>query len=285
MQSGLYLLQNSLEVFSPSERSVAEYILQNPQALLNTGITELAQQTGSSSAAVIRLCKRLKLDGFSELKMLVARDVYSQQYKEEYPDFTFSSQSDITDISRQLLHAYGHNVDDLNKTLNVKSLEAAADTLAAARSVFICGFGASGLAAMDLHQKLTRLGKLSLFEQDTHLLLTAACNVREQDAAIAFSYSGETKEVLASINMAKQNGAKTIAVTRIGANPLSKAADISLFVPGTEPLSRHGAILSRLNQLMIIDILYTSLITKNMDSCFANIEKTKNAVRSVLRMP
>ena len=157
------------------------------------------------------------------------------------------------------------------------------DTVSAilhARSVHICGIGASAVAAMDLQQKLTRLGILSTFHQESHMQLTAAATLTPADLFFAFSYSGETKEILAPVQIAKENGVKVAAVTRVGGNSLSKLADFIFYIPDTESLSRHGATVSRMNQLLVIDVLYTALITRDIEQSIEKIARTGKVVAS-----
>ncbi len=65
---------------------------------------------------------------------------------------------------------------------------------------------------------------------------------------------------------AKQSGATVIAITRIGGNSLSKLSDQVLAVPDSEALYRQGASLSRLSQLVVVDILYSCLIARRSDA-------------------
>lgn len=59
----------------PSEKRIAQYILQNPdEAILLTAIA-LGEKSKTSSAAVIRLCKSIGFSGFQELKLRVTGDL------------------------------------------------------------------------------------------------------------------------------------------------------------------------------------------------------------------
>lgn len=280
MNSCCYLIQNSLSNCSPSERRIAEFILEKPQESMMLGISELAEQAGSSTAAIIRLCKRIKVDGFRELKILLAKDVYSTPIVQEYPEFTFLPNESIEDITHKIISAHRQNLDNMLKTVNPKVIEITVTKILSARYICIVGIGASGIAALDLHQKLVRVGLLSFFNADSHMQLTAAATLTEKDVCIIFSYSGETEEALTAADSAKKSGVPTFAVTRIGINSLSKICDYSLFIPDTESIVRHGAFLSRLNQLMVIDIIYTALISSDIINSFENIDKTRKAVKS-----
>ncbi|WRK54774.1 hypothetical protein SD457_07710 [Coprobacillaceae bacterium CR2/5/TPMF4] len=54
--------------FSNSEKNIAKYILDNGENVLNLSIKELAKETYTSPATIVRLCQKLGLDGSRILK-------------------------------------------------------------------------------------------------------------------------------------------------------------------------------------------------------------------------
>ncbi|MEL3906707.1 MAG: MurR/RpiR family transcriptional regulator [Treponema sp.] len=273
------MLKESLPNCSPSEQQAARYILEHPADAMRCNISDLAAQAQVSTAAVTRLCKRIHVGSFNTLKLMLAKDVYSPEQHDVFlPDFNFEKDSSLERITSALIHAASGNFQNVGKLLNETVLFQTVAEVLHARSVHIGGIGASAVAAMDFHQKLTRLGILAVFHQETHMQLTAAATLTPSDIFFAFSYSGETREVLLPAQIAKENGVKIAAVTRVGSNSLSKLADFVFCIPDTESLSRHGATISRMNQLLIIDIIYTALITRAMEHSIENIARTRKAV-------
>ncbi|MEN6477844.1 MAG: SIS domain-containing protein, partial [Rectinema sp.] len=106
---------------------------------------------------------------------------------------------------------------------------------------------------------------------------TAACGLGAQDIAIAVSYSGRTASVVQAAEEARTSGARLIAVTTLGQNPLAHIADILLPIPVTESVFRQGASLSRSTQLVVIDILYASLVSRNIERVIPLIERSMRA--------
>jgi len=174
-----------------------------------------------------------------------------------------------------MIAAYRHNLETLDKAMSRKNMERAAALIHKARVVHLVGIGASGIAALDFSQKLARLGKPSFYSADSHLQITDASTMSREDALCAFSYSGKTQEIINCAKEARKTGAKVITVTNISANPLSKLGDICLFVPHSESLTRYAATISRLNELMVVDMLFNAIIVRNFDASIESIEKTK----------
>ena len=62
---------------SNSESEVRDYILKNSKSVITMSTQELASKSFTSPATVIRLCQRLGLKGFSELKIMIASELKS----------------------------------------------------------------------------------------------------------------------------------------------------------------------------------------------------------------
>lgn len=267
MEGCITLLQQSLSYLSPSEGKVASYLLDHTSKAVSLSITRLAQESGSSTAAVVRLCKRLKFDGYGDLKLALAREVYGKTTNNEGPYiFDLSKAEGAASISSMMVDTVCESITSLKSVLATKQLEMAVDVLDHAEKILLAGIGASALAAMDLYQKLGRLGIFSSFPNEPDLQIVNACTLDEKSVCIIFSYSGETKTMRQVAQQAKKAGATVIAVTRVGGNSLSKIADIVLTVPDSEALYRQGATLSRLNQLVVVDILYSNLIVNRSNA-------------------
>jgi DNA-binding MurR/RpiR family transcriptional regulator len=74
--------------------------------------------------------------------------------------------------------------------------------------------------------------------------------------AIGISHSGATRETLEPLEMAKERGATTVAITTDPRSPLARAADIRLISATSETSFRTGSIGGRHSVLMIVDCLY-----------------------------
>jgi len=276
-----YLLEKLTQSKTPSEKKIATYLLSNTKEVLNMTILELAKNADTSTAAIIRFCKRLDLKGYPELKIALAKDFFSidESINNQIPKtFDFSKKASLTEISDNILNLTKNAIENLSKTINPESLEKVINKIKSCRSIQILGTGASGIVGKDLHQKFCRLGYVSLFNEDTELQTITACSATKEDVVFAISYSGEHKSVIKSANEAKKNGAYIIAITRFKKTEIAKIADICLYVPDVESLYREGASLSRISQLLIVDILYQTLITRDYDQSYKLLHRTWDSI-------
>ena len=85
---------------------------------------------------------------------------------------------------------------------------------------------------------------------------------------------GFTEEMIECARYARQQGARVIAITRIGNDAgLARQADYVLGIAADEPLIRSGAMGSRMSQMVMIDALYAVCVAKDFERCSALIRR------------
>lgn len=108
--------------------------------------------------------------------------------------------------------------------------------------------------------------------------ISSATTLREDDAVVCISYSGETSNVISCLKHAHDGGAATISITKWGSNTLSSMADVPLMITSTESDIRSGATSSRIAQLNVIDILYLAIASRDYNQSVEYLEKSRQAI-------
>lgn len=259
-----------------AEKKVAEYALGNAQGVLNQSVSEVAIGAGASEATVIRFCRTMGYRGFQDLKINLARDLVSPIHHAIHEDV---SEKDGTDtIIRKVFSA---NIETLQSTLEVLKPEAVGEAvklLSKAKKILIIGVGTSTPILFDAFNKFLRLGLWCSYQNDSHLQMMEAALLRKGDLILAISHSGSTKDPIDTIDVAKKNGVKTIAITNNSLSPLAKVADVVLVTSSKETKYRSEALASRIAQSSIIDVLYITIGMTNRQRTLANTRKIEDAI-------
>ncbi|MBD2846349.1 MurR/RpiR family transcriptional regulator [Paenibacillus sp. IB182496] len=278
LKGGLVSLNSALPTLKPMERKVAEYILERPSEVVNLSIQKLAGLADVSEATIVRLCRSLNYKGFQELKLRLAADLSgNDEPRTAYQEIEIDGP--IGELVDSISHNNMRSIQDTMSVLSGESLEVAIDAMYRARKIVLFGVGASGVIAMDLKQKLTRINYWCETGLGVDELKTLAANLDERDVAFGISYSGGTRDVVDSLQLAGENGAKTISLTRFGTNPVAEAAQTNLFTSSLENSIRSGAMASRIAQLNVIDILYVGILRKDHDRHIRSLESTRKAIK------
>ena len=276
MNGILLRIMNNKDSFSSKELIVADAIISNPGKLLTSTITEYADFINTSPATVTRFCKRLNVSGFQELKLLIAKatnydDLNIGSIERMAEESTMETSEGI--INSVMVNAIS-SIDRLRGLLDITTLEKVTSRIVDSRHILICGVGASGVVAKDFHQKLVRIGILSHCDDDFDLAKVQVTSFDNRDLVIAFSYSGMKSEIKSIVSIAKNKGASIVAITRAGNNPISNMADYHIPVVPSEAIVRDGATVSRLQMLIVVDILYQMLINTNTGSALETLKDT-----------
>ena len=277
IESALAAMHARLDILSEAERKVAEYVFREPKKTLHYNVSELARQSGVSQAAVVRFCRRIGLGSYSDFKLRLAQDVFSDFDERFVPDLDLESMTSPERVIRSVIGFSQRGLSLLGSILDPKALEAASHKITGASMTALFGVGASGIVANDFLQKLLRIGLPSFFTPDTDLQVTAAASLKPTDVAFVVSYSGENAGMIEVAKQANSRGSTVISLTMDSANTVRSMAEIELLVPALERIYRQAAVTSRINQLTVVDILYSIIVSQNLDMSIAAIERTMQA--------
>ena len=274
-------IESNLSVLTESEAKVARWILDHAQAVLDLTVRDLAQESKSSQAAVIRLCRTLQIDGYSTLKVLITADLVRQERRpmSDYPEINPGAtlESHLQSFARACEDSIAGTLNNLSAV----ELERVSERLRACRRVLVFGVAASHVAANDLAQKLTRLGLSVVHWNDTHVAAMAAALAGPEDCGILISFSGQTREVLDLAHLMRRQGAFIAAITQFTPkNPLAEYADATFYVTASEPSPRIGATTSVIACLVIADALMLCLANQNTARSLEYLKATEKAVQN-----
>jgi len=270
-------IEDRMDKLTPQERKLSSYIIANTRETIKLSITQLAQASGCSTSTISRFCRLFHARNFSEFKLKLAVELTETPSINTYQDIVAGERLDhiISAITANNIRS----VSDTAKLLDYSKLSEAIKTLHEAKRIDLYGIATSGIVASDLYQKLIRIGKNAAAFSDSHMQQTSASALQEGDVAIGLSYSGETNETIYALQIAKDQGAKTIAITKYGSSSLSSIADISLFISSSEVGMRRGDMASRMAQLHLIDILFVGLVSQYFDQYVPRLEQSYQMVK------
>ncbi|MCG7402395.1 MurR/RpiR family transcriptional regulator [Caballeronia zhejiangensis] len=239
----------------PSERKLAEYVLEAPREVLDLSMTEFAARAGVSQPTIARFCQALGFSGFREFKIRLAQGV-AADVPTVYRDVR--TDEPAAGVAAKVLDRTIGALIAVRNSLSSDSVAAAIAMLADARRIEFYGAGGSGIAALDMQHKFLRLGVPSVAYSDPHTYTTSAALLGAGDVVVAISNTGRTRDILDACRSALNGGAKVIAITH-GNSPLARLATVGLFANVDEDTDIFSPMTSRVSHLAIGDILAVGL--------------------------
>lgn len=273
-------ITNNYYRLTAAEKKVADYVFSHKGETQYMSISELAEASGVAEATVSRFCRGLKLKGYNDFKLSIAKAMAASAEPAAAPVVKPKSSGD-DDLSAMCVQLYNAHVAGLTQTmssLKLDNIKKAADLLDAAAHVYCMGQGGSMLIAQEAEQMFSILGSHYTAVSDSHRQAACAALMSEKDVVLFFSYSGSTKEIVDTIRLVHEQNAKVILVTRFTKSPGGKLADVVLQCGSNEGPLQIGSAAAKIDQLFILDVLFTEMFRRNEETITANQEKIAHAL-------
>ena len=268
------LITSELPNLPAAEARVGQWILAHPHETLRASVRRLAREAGTSEPTVIRFCRRLGVPGYRDLKLRLAADL-SRPTSSMYRDITATDTA--TDAAAKVLEQTLAALARLRDAYTTLPFDAAVAAMADARQIIFVGEGASGRVAEDVWQKFFRLGRPCTFATDAPTIRQCAAVAHADDVFFAISHSGDTAALIDAVELARQCGATTLAVTRPD-SPLLAATDLGFACSVAEDTSVYTPMSARLVQLAVCDALQVALALALGDPAAAALRRSKAAL-------
>lgn len=265
--NGSLLHRVSRMTFSAAEKRVIELLLSIAEyevaGLTSMGIAERAR---TSRSTVDRLCKRLGYRGLKELRralLIESRGMQAPVASGTASDAIAQSDS-FAEIAYKVFHTASVRALRFADLLShSRELDRLVNAIKDAKSIQVFGAGGSAVVALDLHQRLMRLGIRISFSEDHHNQIAGASLMEPGDLAIAVSYSGRTRQTLHAARIAKARGATLAAVIGVSKSSLEEIADIPIITPPGINLFGADAVMTRALEIMFNEVLFHCLAFGN----------------------
>jgi glucokinase len=240
---------------SAAERRVADLVLGDPHFVMNQSISEIAQRAKVSQPTVIRFCRSAGVDGLSQFKLkLAAMDhavplIHSQ----------VQSNDAVENVSHKVLDNTLAALVNMRKTINGEVFESAINDLRHATRIEIFAVGQSVSVAIDAENKLVRFGIPTTVRQDTTMQKNVAETLISGNVVLVFSRTGEMMALNQAVAVAADNGASVIAIAPANSSLAQRAKVTIASDLGLESDMAMMPMLSRLQQLVLLDMLVIGL--------------------------
>ena len=249
-----------------SEKKLATFVVANGQRSQTMSISELAAACGVAEATISRFCRRMGYQGYSAFRLAIAAATAARENSDP-PSGEIQPEDTVPDLCAKLASA---NIDAIRETqglIRPENIQVAADALLAAHTVLCMGQGGSMLMAEEAAHLFTTAFPGFFAISDSHMQVIAAANLTEKDIILFFSYSGSTKELMDVLQIAQRRHIRTVLVTRYSGSPGAGLADIVLQCGSTEGPLQLGSVAARIAQLYLIDVLFSEMCRRDLDTC------------------
>lgn len=271
------LLREKYSELTRSGRLVADYLTRHAEQAQYLSISALGAACGVAEATIFRFCRSLGFDGYNEMKIALAQANAMPNAEDAYcilPD---------TDTATLCKQAGAVSVDAINGTLGVldpAAVDEAAALLEQARQVFCFGQGGSQILANDIWARFAVMSNKFRTAGDSHMQTRAASLMGTEDVVLFVSYSGATRDMMETLRLAKENGARVILLTHYADAPGNALADVVLLCGAKDSPLNSSSIAAKIAVLFAAEVLVLRYSLNNQEAARQAHERTSRALES-----
>lgn len=216
---------------SRKQRVVFDFLRENPVASASLTVEQLAERLHINASTVVRTAKSLGYEGYGELK----RDLRYTYLHGLTPLDQFRDHQNHVSESHLVvaqLHADLQNVADLVEDFDLSTIERLAAAILDARRTLVLSSGSyAALGHVLVHQARFIGVPIDLEMRGSSFVIHQLSQLREDDLVIGIGFWRGPREVVKSIEWARDHGFTTAAITDNRRGRLARAATHLLTAP------------------------------------------------------
>lgn len=259
--------------FSESEKEIAKFILNHGDDVLSMSVKELAKHTYTSPATIVRLCKKIGLEGYNDFKIKYSAELQYDLHRSQRIDvnFPFEKDDSYPSICHKLASLSQEVIADTIKLIDFQQLDKIIDLLYQFFDIDIYGSGNSLLAAMSFQHKMMRIARNVNLKVLHGEQVFMSYNTNPNRIGMIISYSGETNELIQVAQTLKEKKTPIIVLTSVGDNRLSHYADYVLNIGSREKIfTKIAPFASQASMEYLLNVIFSCIFQRDYEQNIQN---------------
>ena len=257
--NNIFMQLEHYKKFSHNEKIIVDFILKHPDQVLNMNTAQLAKTCLVLVTTIYRLCEKIKLSGFQELKVKISQDIAGYMKKPHEFDFDFPIKQNQThfEIMTRLKEDYEKTVDATFQLFLLDELKKAVHALKKAQHIDIYTSAGNINIAQNFAFQMQEIGvRVNVPIEEYQQRLIASCS-DSTHLAIMITFGGRgllTQKIAHILHKTKT------PILLISSCQYEMDIDVNYHLYMSSYENHYKKISSystRLSLLYIMDVLYT----------------------------
>lgn len=216
-------IENSRNNYTNVEQVIYQWIKEEPSKVIHLSIDDIASETKTSKAAIIRFCKKIGYSGFAEFKFELSRFMISGTYDE--------TTKENVDLIKSITSLYGGFLRQFHDHIQMDDVSKFVHEIKKAKRVKIIGNNRTGLSAMQMRYRMSKIGFDAEAITDMALVRSIQDIVQPGDLIILFTVYAKSTVYTQFIDAIQGTGAKLVLITVTEKSSYEKYSDLSFVLP------------------------------------------------------
>lgn len=255
------------------EKAVVEYILKNPESVLNMNATQLAKASYTSASTIIRLCQKLGegIRGYADFKIIYTSE-YSQMKKLNYAleKQPFTKDQSIDDIIELIPLIYSKCFEQTKSYLDRNTLIRCVNYIKSSRRVDIYGEGLNFDIANIACYKLMDIGIEAHAFNCAHWEYIKRNELKNnQPFNILISHTGKNPGIIDIAKRLHRYSHKSLCICGMNESiKLSQLCNEVLYIKTTDSTLELSNTIFSMSTIYVLDIIMSYILSNNFDEMY-----------------
>ncbi|MGM0219401.1 MurR/RpiR family transcriptional regulator [Enterococcus sp. AZ126] len=238
---------SDIKHLSDADEIIQNYIFRNLETIVTYSARKLALQIPCSPSTITRFIKKCGFSSYYD---------FQNYMKNEINQLAGKGISDT--ISLEQIFVNQVFADDIDE-----QIEIASNLLNQANFIYCVGMGSSGIMASYAARKLNTIGLKSMHSNEPYAPFFSDSKRQNDSICLIFSSSGETAEIIKTVQLLTSNNQKIISVTNTHNNTLAKLSTLNIpYYIENRRLPYNFDLSSQLPTVALIEYLVAFLLKK-----------------------
>lgn len=234
---------------SHSEKHVIYYIERELEKSKNQSLTEMARENSVSTTTIVRMCHKLGLDGFSELRYILK-----------------TIEEDDLPKSENIISRHVADLQESLSQISLADVQKICQMMVKAEKVIIVAVGLSKMMGEYFSKLLMQVNKPTLYAYESHIIDLLSNISGKNDLVIFISSSGETKTIVNVAEKLLYQNRNIAAITNSVGSTLTGLVPSSLASNVQRVTYKGYDLTSRSSLVAIIDILFEAYLVETIQN-------------------
>ena len=250
------------EGFSPSECILADFLLENFRLLAGMSTRQLAKETYTNSAAIVRFSQKLGFGGYTEFKVQFLAEMMERIRNPQVADFSMTDRDTVQSLMDKVT---GLEVEALRSTrgmLDAAQFMRALAMLSKAQHI--------DFYAMDENLNIAQMAASGFLMANkgatVHPAMTmqylSAAGMQKGHVGFFISRTGENRMLIDIAHLLRLRSVPRLLITSAPSSTLASLADVTFPVATVDTMEKLGPRIFLLGAKYVTDLLFAVLMTR-----------------------
>lgn len=241
--------------YTETEQLIYQWIKDEPAKVIHFSIDDIAVESKTSKAAIVRFCKKIGYNGFAEFKFELSRFIVSGMHDDET--------NENVNIIKSITSLYGGFLRQFIEYISIENISYFVSEIKKANRVKIIGNNRTGLSAIQMRYRMSKIGFDAEAITDMALVQTIQDIVKDGDLIILFTIYAQSKVYTNFIKAIQSTGAKLILITMTEKSSYEKYSDLTFVLPCISRASTTSFLDDQALFFVFIEIVLAKLASKD----------------------